>query len=124
MAGKRVLHSDEEKDASTAFWMVGPLVALKGVRMEYNTDASRDVAMERQTAVMTETYSAAKLGLRTVERKAECVADCSVQLGADAMDAWKVVQKVSTTVVEMVSTKEHYAVEQRVKWLVEVMVAE
>ena len=92
--------------------------------MEYKTAASRDVAMERQTAVMTETYSAAKLGLRTVERKVECLADCSVQLGAGTMDAWKVVQKVSTTVVEMVSTKEHYVVEQRVKWWVEVMVAE
>ena len=107
MAGKRVLHSDEEKDASTAFWMVGPLVALKGVWMECKTAASRDVAMELQTAVMTETYSAAKLGLRTVERKVKSVADCSVQLGAGTMDAWKVVQKVSTTVVEMVSTKEH-----------------
>ncbi len=124
MAGKRVLHSDEEKDAPTAFWMVGPLVALKGVRMEYNTAASRDVAMERQTAVMTETYSAAKLGLRTVERKVECVADCSVQRGAGTMDAWKVVQKVSTTVVEMVSTKEHYAVGQRVEWRVGVMVVQ
>jgi hypothetical protein len=104
--------------------MVGPLEALKGARMECKTAASRDVAMERQTAVMTETYSAAKLGLRTVERKVECVADCSAQLGADRMDAWKVVQKVSTTVVEMVSTKEHYAVDQRVKWWVGVKVAE
>ena len=67
---------------------------------------------------MTEKYSAAKLGLRTVERKVECMADCSVQLRADAMDSWKVVQKVSRTVVEMVSTKEYNAVVRRVeRWV-------